>query len=442
MSVTALDAAAVADAALRHVVTGDAEALATATDEQLTRFAANVIHQNVAEQSLRLRGRVLAAERMGVAEAAGSDPDDVARRVMTAAEESRSVSPATEVPPLPEPDAGADAPVAFSDATAHATPELRADMVATIAARAKEHGLRAYGFVSTARRETAIASSRGVRRRAVSTQASSVVVMMGEHGSGYASRHSADIDSLDVEAMAREAVDTCLRNQNAAPIDPGTYEVVLAPYAVTDLLEHLSWVGFSALAMQEHRSFMQLGERLMSESVTIRDDCRDPGLFPYPFDYEGVSTQPVDIIRAGVCNAVLYDTPTAQRDGVASTGHSLPQPNTFGAYAAHLVMLPGEQSVEQLIAPVRRGLYVTRFWYVRDVDPLRTTITGMTREGTFRIEDGELRGPVRDLRFTQSIVDALADVRGISCERRVELGEGESGVLAPWLHLGAFSFTS
>lgn len=442
MSVTADDAAAVADRALTHVATGDAEALASATDAQLTRFAANVIHQNVAEQSLRLRARVLGAGRMGVAEAAGSDTDELARRVMSAADDARRVSPATDVPRLPDADGGPDAPAAFSDATASATPEMRADMVAAIVAHAAQRGLRAYGFVSTARRETAIASSQGVRRRAVSTQASSVVVMMGDAGSGYASRHSADVGSLDVEAMAAEAADTCVRNQNAEALEPGTYEVVLAPYAVTDMLEHLGWVGFSALAVQEHRSFMRMGERLMSESVTIRDDCRDPELFPYPFDYEGVSTQPVDIIRGGVCNAVLYDTPTAKRDGVRSTGHSLPQPNTFGPYAAHLVMLPGEQTVEELIAPVRRGLYVTRFWYVRDVDPLRTIITGMTREGTFRIEDGELRGPVRDLRFTQSIVEALDDVRGISRERRVELGEAESGVLAPWLRLGAFTFTS
>jgi predicted Zn-dependent protease len=242
--------------------------------------------------------------------------------------------------------------------------------------------------------------------------------------------------------MADEAVDTCLRNQNPDRVDPGTYEVVLAPYAVVDMLEHLGWVGFSALAVQEHRSFMRLGERLMSEIVTIRDDPRDPELFPYPFDYEGVPSQPVDLIRDGVCRALLYDTPTAIRDGVSSTGHSLAQPNTFGPYAAHLVMLAGDQSVGDLIAAVQRGLYVTRFWYVRDVDPLRTVITGMTREGTFLIENGKLGRPVRDLRFTQGIVDALADVRGISRDRRVELGEGESGVLAPWVRVGAFTFTS
>lgn len=438
----AASSADVAAAALRHAVVGDAEALVIDTDEQLTRFAGNVIHQNVAERSLRLHARVVHDERMGVGGAAGSDPDALGRRVLEAAEAARALSPATDVPPLPEPDSAPTGTAAFSRATVTATPELRADMVKEITGRAVANGLRAFGFVSTARRETAVRSTRGVDRSAESTQASSVVVMMGDSGSGYASRHAADIDALDIAAMADEAVDTCLRNQRADAVEPGTYEVVLAPYALVDMLEHLGWVGFSALAVQEHRSFMRIGERLMSETVTIRDDPRDPELFPYPFDYEGVPAQPVDLIRDGVCRAVLYDTPTAARDGVASTGHSLPQPNTFGPYASHLIMLPGDQSVSELIAPVRRGLYVTRFWYVRDVDPLRTVITGMTREGTFLIEDGELRRPVRDLRFTQSIVDALADVRGISRERRVELGEGESGVLAPWIRLGGFAFTS
>ncbi|MFN2583098.1 MAG: TldD/PmbA family protein [Candidatus Dormibacteria bacterium] len=442
MSTAVQDVASIAAAALEHTHHGDAEVLVTAHVEELTRFASNAIHQNVAETSLQIRARVVADDRVGVASLAGSDPDELIRRVMTAAEQARAVSPATEVTPLPQADGGADEPVAYSQATADATPEQRADMVATITGAASRQSLRAYGFVSTARRETAIASSVGVRRNAASTQAGSVVVVMGEAGSGYGSRHSADIGMLDIDALAGEAVDTCGRNQRADAFDPGTYEVVLAPYAVSDMLEHLGWVGLSALAVHEHRSFMRMGEKLMSEQITIRDDCRDAALFPYPFDYEGVSTRPVDIIRNGVCAGVVYDTPTARQDGVGSTGHSLPQPNTFGPYASHLAMDAGSDSVDSLIRGVQRGLYITRFWYVRDVDPLKTVITGMTRDGTFVIENGAVGRPVRDLRFTQSVVDALGDVRGISSDRRLELGEGESGVLAPWLRLGHFTFTS
>ena len=436
------DVVALSEGALMQARMGDAEAVVTSVTEELTRFAANAIHQNVAERSLRLRARVLADNRVGTAASTGEAGADLAARVMAAAESAREVATQTDVSPIPEPDEGADDPAAYSAATAAATPELRADHVAAIARRAGGRGLVAYGYLSTAQRQTAVANTKGVRRSATSTQAGAVVVVRGDAGSGYASRHDADIDRIDIEEMADEAVDTCLRNQGAGAIEPGTYEVVLAPYAVTDLLEHLGWVGFSALAVQEHRSFMRIGEKAMSESVTIRDDCRDPDLFPYPFDAEGVSTQPLDLIARGVCHAVVYDTPTALKDGVRSTGHSLPQPNTWGPYASHLAMLPGESSVPELIAGITRGLYITRFWYVRDVHPLHAIITGMTRDGTFLIENGRLSRPVRDLRFTQSIVDALGDVRGISRERRLELGESETGVLSPWLHLGHFAFSS
>jgi PmbA protein len=180
----------------------------------------------------------------------------------------------------------------------------------------------------------------------------------------------------------------------------------------------------------------------MSREVTIRDDATTPEMFPFPFDYEGVSTRPVTLIDRGVCSAVVYDTPTALRDGVASTGHSLPQPNTWGPLARHMIMDGGDTPWEEMVGSVTRGLYITRFWYVRDVHPLRTVITGMTREGTFLIENGRITRPVKDLRFTQSIVGALANVLRVSRERRLELGESESGVLSPWLQIGRFTFTS
>src|SRR5205807_1539959 len=259
------DVIALSEGALMQARMGDAEAVVTSVTEELTRFAANAIHQNVAERSLRLRARVLADNRVGTAASTGEAGANLAARVMAAAESAREVATQTDVSPIPEPDEGADDPAAYSAATAAATPELRADHVAAIARRASGRGLVAYGYLSTAQRQTAVANTKGVRRSATSTQAGAVVVVRGDAGSGYASRHDADIDRIDIEEMADEAVDTCLRNQGADAIEPGTYEVVLAPYAVTDLLEHLGWVGFSALAVQEHRSFMRIGEKAMSE---------------------------------------------------------------------------------------------------------------------------------------------------------------------------------
>jgi predicted Zn-dependent protease len=433
---------ALGDGALASLARGEAEVVIADSRSELTRFAGNEIHQSVGERFRHIRVRLIDGGRIGVGEVRGHGEGAIALAV-AAAEESRRVTTASGVSPLPRPTpaSGVDA-VAFADATAAATPQQRAELVSVITGAAGAHGLNAYGALSTTTTTTAIVTSAGLRRSATTTRANLVSVARGDDGGGYASRHSADIDALDVGGLAAEVVDTCERNQGATAIAPGDYEVILSPYAVTDLLEHLSWVGFSALAVQEHRSFMRIGEQLMSDRITIRDDARTPDIFPFPFDDEGVSTQPVTLVDRGVCAAVVYDTPTALQDGVASTGHSLPQPNTWGPLPRHVGMDAGETPWHEMVASVSRGLYVTRFWYVRDVHPLRTVVTGMTREGTFLIENGRITRPVKDLRFTQSIVEALANVVNVSRERRLELGEGESGVLSPWLHIGRFSFTS
>ena len=433
---------AMGDRAIASLARGEAEVIIADTNGELTRFAGNEIHQSVAERSRLIRVRLIDGGRIGVGEVRGHGERAV-ELAFAAAEDSRRVTTESDASPLPAPSPGAgDTPVAFAAATEAATPQGRAEKVAIITEAAGAHGVNAYGALSTTTTTTAIVTSAGLRRSATSTQASLVAVARGDDGGGYASRHSADVEALDVAGLAHEVIDTCLRNQGATAIDPGDYEVILSPYAVTDLLEHLAWMGFSALAVQEHRSFMRIGEKLMSDMITIRDDARTPEIFPFPFDDEGVSTQPVTLIDRGVCAAVVYDTPTALHDGVASTGHSLPQPNTWGPLPRHVAMDAGDTPWEEMIGSVSRGLYITRFWYVRDVHPLRTVITGMTREGTFLIESGSITRPVKDLRFTQSIVEALADVLQVSRERRLELGEGESGVLSPWLHIGRFGFTS
>jgi len=426
---------------LQRVTRGEAEVIAVENSAQLTRFANNTIHQNVAEDSLQLRVRVIADSKVGVAQVRGETGDSPSHAA-AAAEQARVLAGHSTPAPLPTADGQEDSPVAFGASTKMASPEQRADLAAAVVAAAAKRRILAFGSMSTITTRTAIVNSTGLRRFAESTQADLTTVMRGDDGAGYAARHAVSIDALSGEEVAAEAVETCLRNQGASVIEPGTYEVVLAPYAVTDMLEHLSWVGFSALAKQEHRSFMRPGERMVSPQVTIADDPRDDRIFPYPFDYEGVSSRRVTFIDSGVCAGFVYDTPSALRDGVESTGHSLPQPNTFGPFARHLEMAPGDATPEELIAGVRRGLYITRFWYVRDVHPLRTLITGMTREGTFLIENGKLSTPVRDLRFTQGIVDALGDVRGVSRERRLALSEDLGAVLTPWLHLGHFAFTS
>jgi len=211
---------------------------------------------------------------------------------------------------------------------------------------------------------------------------------------------------------------------------------------VAEMLEFMSFMGFSALAAQEERSFMRLGERITGENVSIWDNALDPSGLPVSFDFEGVPKQRVDLITRGVARGLVYDQLTAQRAGRQSTGHGLPAPKTEGPFAVNMFMEPGTTAKAELLSDIKRGIWVTRFWYVRIVHPKASIITGMTREGTFLIENGRITRPVKDLRFTQSILDALNGTLALSRTTKLQIGEYIGATRVPAIRLKAFAFTS
>ncbi len=222
--------------------------------------------------------------------------------------------------------------------------------------------------------------------------------------------------------------------------EPGEYDVVLLPYAVADILDWFAYLGFGAQAYQENRSFMsgRLGQRVLGENVTIVDDPL--GGVPSPFDYEGVGKAPLTLVEDGVARAICYDSYYAAKDGRASTGHALPAGSTFGPFATSLALAPGASSVDEMIASTERGVLVTRFWYTRTVHPLTVVMTGMTRDGTWLIENGKIAAPIRNLRFTQSYVDAMNRVRLIGREQKLQPAMGGYSRV-PALKIGGWSFT-
>jgi predicted Zn-dependent protease len=215
---------------------------------------------------------------------------------------------------------------------------------------------------------------------------------------------------------------------------------VLEEYAVVDLLDMLGYLGFSALAVQEERSFFEEGKRIGSDIVSIVDDGHDAAGFPMGFDYEGVAKERVTLLDRGVCRAVVHDTQTAGRAGVTSTGHGLPAPNPWGPFPLNMLMAAGDTTRDDLIGGLGRGLLVTRFHYTNPVHPKLAIITGMTRDGTFLVEDGRIVGPVRNLRFTQSYLEALDCAVAVGRERKTLKGF-LGGVVVPALRLDAWTFT-
>jgi predicted Zn-dependent protease len=386
--------------------------------------------------------RVAVGQKVGVASA--NQLEEAGLRDATA----RAVAVARLQPDNPD-FAGLPGPTpwerlpAFDARTAEASPDDRAAGVAAVVERARSRGFLAFGAFTTETTELAVASSRGVWTYFPRTSAEMSAVVMDGDASGFANQLAGEVGRLAPVAVGQQAVDLCARSREPASLPPGDYEVLLEPAAVAELVQFLGFFGFNGLAVLEGRSFLsgKIGETLAGPNVSLWDDGYDRRGLPLPFDFEGVAKRRAVLFDRGVAREPVYDTATAARAGTLSTGHALPAPNTFGPVPVNLVMANGEgQSRESMLAGITRGVWVTRFWYTNLLHPPSLTITGTTRDGTFLVEHGEVTGPLKNLRFTQSIVEALRDVRALS--RDVALQRSFVGsALVPALHLGRFSFT-
>ncbi|GIW08625.1 MAG: peptidase U62 [Dehalococcoidia bacterium] len=429
---------AIADIAFAASDCDQTEVIIGEVDSALTRFANNGIHQNVAERNHELTIRAVVGRRIGVATGNDLSPEGI-RRVVEHARAIARRSP--ENPdfrslPTPRPIPPVDG---WRETTAGFSPEARARLAAPVCRRAAEVGLVAAGYIETRAEQFTVANSLGIFASTRRTTAAAMAVVMSDSGSGYADRFALDAGDLDPDALADEAIGRATRARNPIDVEIGEWEVVLEPYAVVDLLLYVSFLGFSAQSVQEKTSFLagRFGERVLGENISIWDDPTGPGVVPEPFDPEGVPSRRVDLIVDGVAVGVVYDTLTAARDGKESTGHALPPGSTSGPLPRHLYLAPGTE--DDLVRKVDRGLLITRFWYTRPVHYLTVTMTGMTRDGLFLIENGEIVAPVKNLRFTQSYLAALNAVTGISRTTKLEIEEGN--FVVPSLRIAQWSFT-
>ena len=438
------EALALAESALAQAMragAAQAEAVVMAEDSALTRFANSEIHQNVAERSVLVNLRVAIGKRVGVASSGRADAEGLRRLAEEALAIARVVEELEDWGGLPGPTEIRDVPAGFSQGTASADPEFRADAVRAVIAAADTAGVTAYGSFATGTESTAVANSIGAHAHGTRTTSQLITVSMGpDGGTGYAEAAAIDATSIDAAALGREAADKARATGNAVAIEAGDYPVVLEEYAVVDILDMLGYLGFSALAVQEGRSFFEPGRRIGSDLVTITDDGYDPAGLPMWFDFEGVAKQRVELVEAGLCRNVVYDAQTAARDGVTSTGHGLPAPNSHGPFPLNMVMSAGTSSREELIGGLDRGLLVTRFHYTNPVHPKLAIVTGMTRDGTFLVEGGRIVAPVRNLRYTQSYLDTLAGTIAVGRESKTLKGF-MGGVVVPAIRIDRWTFT-
>jgi len=437
---------AIADLVINESCSDEKEVLALEQAESLTRFANNCIHQNVTERNLQITVRSVIGTKVGIAVTNDWRPESL-RRLSARADEAARLQPDNpEFKGLPAPQPAMQVS-AFDPDVAECTPEARAARVRAVCDKAMAAACSAAGSLTTSMLSIGVANSKGVFGEHQSTMADLSTVIMGADSSGWAQNTSWQMNAIEPEVLAEEALWKVQRGSGPTDCEPGDYTVILDPYATADLMEMLAFDGMGALSVQEGRSWMngRLGQRVMSEAVSITDDGLSTDGLPWPFDFEGVPKRVVPIVASGIAMTPVYDSFTAGREqGKQSTGHATPPSpqGRFGPAAMNLFMRPGLASLDDMIRSTKRGLYITRFWYTRTVHPRDAIVTGMTRDGTFLVRDGEIAHPVKSMRFTQSYVEALNNTEAIGATRRL-LRSGFGGATSvPAVKLGQFRFTS
>jgi len=401
----------------------------------LTRFANSVIHQNLIRRSNVLNTRLVYGRNVGTSRATTFNPQKM-RDQIALAKKGAKYTEDPDLVSLPPRQKAYTELRNFSRKTDAFTPEERGEWVERMVKLAKEDNLKTAGYLTTSTSLLSVVNSLGLEASTQLTEAELCITATGESSTGYAEAHSSDVGEIDAIQTAQRAVEKALRSRNPVDIQPGKYAVVLEPLAVSDLISYLSFLAFGALAFHEKRSCLshKLGKRVASPLVTIYDDAYDSRTVGMPFDFEGAAKKKVTFIEDGIARAVAYDSYTANKHGKPNTGHALLPPNPFGPYPVNLIMKAGEVQKDALIRSCKRGLLITRFWYIRVISPKETMVTGTTRDGTFLIEDGKITKPVKNLRFQERIMGALNRVEAVSKET-----ESYSAVV-PWLKIRDFNF--
>lgn len=399
--------------------------------DALTRFANNAIHQHVAERGLTVSLRVVVDGRTARVATNRIEEDSLRAALESAASLASSQPKDPGLLPLPAKQKYR-AVRRFIPATASLSADSRARAVKNACALAESKGQIAAGIFSSGQSQSMLANSRGLFAAYRQTQAEFSVTMQHGGATSWAKANAADFRAFDPPALAKTASEKAARAENPVELAPGRYTVILEPAAVLDLVGFLFY-DFAATAVRDQRSCFsgRLGKPLLGKNITITDDVYHPGQLGAPFDGEGIRRERVVLVENGVPRNLVYSRRSAKKAGTRPTGHGFALPNEYGEAPMNLVVAGGDSSVEKMIAGTGRGLLVTRLWYIRELDPYEKTMTGMTRDGLFLVEDGKVTRSVRNFRFNQSILQMLKNVECLGPARRATAEESFEMVVPP-----------
>jgi PmbA protein len=419
------------------------------THQGVTRCARSLLHQTTVVDDVFVWVRAVVGKSVGQAAGNSLQQDDLKALVEQATSVARLQAPNPDFVSLATPEP-VQAVEGYDEATAEMDSEGRASALGQIMERVRERGWTVSGTYLTEGRELAVVNSLGVAAYAPSSTAFLRALPDSGKGTGYAdalSYRAADLDPADV---AEQAMSICDLNHDQREVPPGEYEAIFPDLCVAETLFYLAGRGFAGETYEEGNSFIsgKMGEQVTGQTVTIWDDATDPRSLAVAADYEGVPKRNLSLLENGVAHGAAYDTFTANKHGTHATGNAPPPERSFfGALPSNLFMSGGDASLDEMIRSTRHGLLLTRFHYTHCPDPRRVVMTGTTRDGTFLIENGEITGAVKNMRFTQSIPELFEGIEMLGPPRLCRdwwcsNGMGRLCYVCPPLKLSRATFSS
>ncbi len=408
--------------------------------DALTRFANNTIHQNVAEQSLSVSVRTVLDGCTARATTNKTDEDSLRRVVAASKALARSQPRISGLLPMPGAQKYGKVSRYFEN-TAYATPADRARAVALVARMAEKKKQTAAGIFTTGVTQSAIVNTSGLFASHRQTRAEFSITILEADSSGWAKANAPDLSHIFPGVLAKSASDKCAASRKPSEAAPGKWTVILEPAAVLDLVGFLFY-DFAGTSVADQRSCFnkRMGKKVMGGNITLHDDVFHPLQSGAPFDGEGIPRQKVLLVDKGIPRNLVYARATARKMKTKPTGHGMALPNEWGEAPLNLVFGGGNSSVDAMVSSTGRGILVTRLWYIREVDPYEKVLTGMTRDGTFLIQDGRVAGGIRNFRFNQNILEMLSNVEMLGPAVRAA-GEESFEMVVPPMKVHNFHFS-
>ncbi len=321
-------------------------------------------------------------------------------------------------------------------------PDERLERVKSIVAVAKRGRFSAAGIFATYLNTYAVGNSAGLFRFDQQTNVECSITMLSASSSGWQKGFGCNLDAVDPVALAEGAASRARKSRNPVYVRPGEYTVILEPSAVLDLVCFLYDDFTGTEHWYETSSFLKkIGKSVLGDNITITDDANHPLQTGFLFDDEGMNRKTVTIVKDGVLKTPVKSRRSVKYLGGSPTGHGAAPSAAEGEFPMNIVVAGGDSSLEEMIASTKRGILLTRVWYVRDVDPNTKLLTGMTRDGTFLVENGKVTRGIKNLRFNQSVIDMLKNVVEIG-QPVLAAGEETFPAVVPPMKIEGFKFSS